>query len=198
MDQQTLRVVAGLGNPGKAYANTRHNAGFLAIDHVARRFSIPLQRKKFDALYGRGVIEGIGVILVKPMAFMNRSGVPVKTLLDYFKISMRDMVVIHDDIDLSLGRLKIKRKGGDGGHKGIRSIMDAFGGDEFTRLRVGIGRADDPRSVTDHVLGPFRAEENPLLEQIISRSLDAVVTILCEGTTQAMNRFNDRRIIVKS
>lgn len=198
MDQHTLRMVVGLGNPGQVYANTRHNAGFLVVEHVARMCSILLRRNKFDTLYGRGTIRDVDVILAKPMAFMNRSGVPVRTLLNYFKISVRDMLVIHDDIDLALGRLKIKRKGGDGGHKGIRSIMDAFGEGEFTRLRIGIGRATAEKSVTDHVLGTFHTEEKQLLEQIITRSLDAVVTILCEGTTQAMNRFNDRRITVKS
>lgn len=191
-------MVVGLGNPGQAYANTRHNAGFLIVDQVARTHAISLQRKKFDTVYGRGTIRDIDVILAKPMAFMNRSGTPVKSLLNYFKISMGDMLVIHDDIDLALGRLKIKRKGGDGGHKGIRSIMDAFGGGEFTRLRIGIGRAAAEKSVTDHVLGIFHTEEKQLLEQIIERSLDAVETILSEGTMQAMNRFNDKRIIVKS
>jgi PTH1 family peptidyl-tRNA hydrolase len=190
-------MVVGLGNPGKAYADTRHNVGFRVIDHVASRFAISVQQKKFDSLYGRGMIRGIDVILAKPMAFMNRSGIPVKTLFDYFKISMRDTLVIHDDIDLAFGRLKIKRKGGDGGHKGLRSIMDAFGGGEFTRLRVGIGRETVERSVTDHVLGRFLAEEKQLLESIIERSLDAVLAILCEGTTQAMNRFNDRGLLSK-
>jgi len=198
MDLQRLRMVVGLGNPGQAYANTRHNAGFLILDHVARRHAISLQRNKFDTVYGRGTIQDINVILAKPMAFMNRSGTPVKSLLNYYKILMGDMLVIHDDIDLALGRLKIKKKGGDGGHKGIRSIMDAFGGGEFTRLRIGIGRAAAEKSVTDHVLGTFHTEEKQLLEQIIERSLDAVETILSEGTLQAMNRFNDKRIIVKS
>ena len=189
-------MVVGLGNPGITYTNTRHNAGFLAVDHVARDFSIPVERKKFDAIYGRGTIEGVEVIIAKPMAFMNRSGHPVKNLSNYFKISIKDMLVIHDDIDLAFGRLKIKEKGGDGGHKGIRSIMDAFGGGEFTRLRIGIGRAVPEISVTHHVLGSFNAEEKQLLDQIIERTQDAVVTILCEGTTEGMNRFNDRRIIV--
>lgn len=191
-------MIVGLGNPGKAYANTRHNVGFLVVDHLAHEFSISIGRKKFDALYGRGRVRDSAVILAKPAAFMNRSGAPVQSLLNYFKISMKDLFVVHDDIDLAFGRLKIKRKGGDGGHKGIRSIMDACGGGEFTRLRVGIGRAAGEGSVTDHVLGIFHAEEKQLLEQIIERSLEAVVTILCEGTTQAMNRFNDRRITLKS
>ena len=189
-------MVVGLGNPGRTYTNTRHNAGFLAVDHVARDFSIPVERKKFDAIYGRGTIEGVDVIIAKPMAFMNRSGLPVKNLSNYFKISIKDMLVIHDDIDLAFGRLKIKEKGGDGGHKGIRSIMDAFGGGEFTRLRIGIGRAAPEISVTHHVLGTFIAEEKQLLDLVIERTRDAVVTILCEGTTKGMNRFNDRRIIV--
>ena len=191
-------MIVGLGNPGDAYAKTRHNSGFMVVDHIANTYSIPFQRKKFDATFGRGVIEGIAVILVKPLAYMNRSGFPVRSIADYFKISLRDMLVIHDDIDLEFGRLKIKQKGGDGGHKGLKSMIDAFGGRDFTRLRIGIGRADPNISVTDHVLGAFNAQETEILKQIMERAQETVVTILSKGTSEGMNRFNDKRITVKS
>ena len=128
MPQERLRLVVGLGNPGKSYGATRHNAGFMVLDEVADAYGIGFNHRKFEAVFGRGSINGVKVILAKPMAFMNRSGRPVRKVADYFRILCEDMLVIHDDIDLALGRLKIKEKGGDGGHKGLRSIIDAFGG----------------------------------------------------------------------
>jgi PTH1 family peptidyl-tRNA hydrolase len=198
MDQHRLRLVVGLGNPGEAYRTSRHNFGFMVVDHIAALFSILMQRNKFDAVFGRGIIEGVGVILIKPSAYMNRSGSPVRNTINYFKISSRDMVVIHDDIDLDFGRLKIKQKGGDGGHKGVRSIIDAIGGGDFIRLRIGIGRADPDISMTDHVLGTFSTQEKKNLNPILEKAGEAVVTILCRGAAEAMNRFNDKRVIVKS
>jgi PTH1 family peptidyl-tRNA hydrolase len=198
MRQQRLRLIVGLGNPGDAYAKTRHNAGFMVVDEVAAMCSIPLQKRKFDAILGRGDIEGCPVILAKPMAYMNRSGASVKRLADYFKISSKDMLMIHDDIDLVYGRLKIKAKGGDGGHKGIRSIIDALGSGEFPRVRVGIGRSNSEASVTDHVLGTFSSYEKKILGRIIERARDAVLTILRKGTKETMNRFNNKRNLVLS
>jgi PTH1 family peptidyl-tRNA hydrolase len=198
MRQQRLWLIVGLGNPGDAYAKTRHNAGFMVVDEVSVTCSIPLRKRKFDTVYERGNIEGYPVILSKPMAYMNRSGAPVRRLADYFKISSKYMLVIHDDIDLAYGRLKIKEKGGDGGHKGIRSIIDAFGNGEFPRIRVGIGRSCSEASVTDHVLGTFSAYEKKILARIIERARDAVLTILCKGTKETMNRFNNKRNLVLS
>jgi PTH1 family peptidyl-tRNA hydrolase len=198
MSEKRIRMVVGLGNPGPEYADTRHNAGFLVVDRFAERFSISLGRKKFDTVYGRGTIDGIDLFLAKPTAFMNRSGTPVKRTADYFNVSIKDMVVVHDDIDLVFGRLKIKRKGGDGGHKGIRSIIEAFGGGEFTRLRIGVGRSGGHKSVTDHVLGQFRGNEKQILNKIVDRACDAVFTILTKGAAEGMNAFNDRRLTVDS
>jgi len=118
--------VIGLGNPGNDYADTRHNAGFLVVDDVAETWSITIHQKKFNVEFGRGRIKGIDTILVKPQAYMNKSGPPVRQVSDYFKISYRDMLVVHDDIDLEFGRLKIKEKGGHGGHNGVRSLIDAW------------------------------------------------------------------------
>lgn len=194
MSDRTLHVVAGLGNPGDKYGGTRHNVGFYVVDVLSSEYAIPLDRQKFDALYGRGSVNGVEVILIKPQSYMNRSGIPICRLMDYFEISHRDMLVIHDDIDLVYGRIKIKGKGGHGGHNGVRSIIDTLGDDNFTRLRVGIGRSENESNVTGHVLGRFRSDERKLLGQIVARSRDAAVTILCEGTKEGMNRFNERTI----
>jgi PTH1 family peptidyl-tRNA hydrolase len=198
MPHQRFYLVAGLGNPGVAYDNTRHNAGFLVIEALADRYAIPLNKKKFNAVFGRGTVGGADVILAKPLAYMNRSGQPVRQLADYYKISHRDVLIIHDDIDLAFGRLKIKEKGGDGGHKGVRSIIDALSSDVFVRVRIGIGRSEKQRNVSDHVLSKFLPDELAVIRQLIMRARDAVVTILCEGAKEGMNRFNDRRIQLSS
>ena len=190
-----MNLVTGLGNPGKSYALTRHNIGFMVIDHIAAMFRIGLDKEKFSARFGRGVINGCSVILAKPMAFMNRSGMPVSQLARYFRISCNNLIVIHDDMDLAFGRLKIKQKGGSGGHKGIRSLTDAFGDDGFTRIRLGVGRPEPERQATDHVLSEFNPDERQMLDQVIVRAREAVVTILREGTGMAMNCFNSLNIL---
>lgn len=196
MQNETLHLLAGLGNPGKDYEKTRHNIGFAIIDHIARQFNIHLLTTKFDTTFGRGAIKGVPVILAKPQAFMNRSGPPLRRLADYFRIPSRAMVVIHDDIDLAFERLKIKEKGGDGGHRGVRSIIEAFGCGEFTRVRIGVGRGirlrEDGADVAGHVLSRFNMSETQLLDRIIERSAQAVVSVLCQGVKVGMNRFNTK------
>lgn len=182
-------LIAGLGNPGSTYRRTRHNAGFMVLDRLAERFSIPFDRSKFNAVFGRGSINGVEVVLAKPQAFMNRSGLPIRNLANFFKILCKDIVVVHDDIDLTFGRIKIKMKGGHGGHKGIISLIDAFGSGEFARIRVGVGRSA-ARSVTDHVLGRFNSEEEQTLDRLIARAQEAVVSYLVDGITECMNQFN--------
>jgi peptidyl-tRNA hydrolase, PTH1 family len=191
-----LRLVVGLGNPGARYDNTRHNAGFMAADKIARDFNISFDKKKFDCVFGRGFIEDVEVLLAKPMAFMNRSGPPIQKLAHFFRIQSKEMVVIHDDIDLAFGRLKIKEKGGHGGHNGIRSLMDAFGGGDFVRLRLGVGRSELGDGVTDHVLGRFGTENEEVLTRIISGARDAVVTILGQGNKAGMNLFNGKDLAI--
>jgi len=192
MSEKRTWLVVGLGNPGKAYSKTRHNAGFLVVDELADFVGVAVSREKFDAQYGRGAIKGVAVILAKPMAYMNRSGPPVQRIASYFRISYGNILVIHDDIDLDFGRIKIKQKGGHGGHKGIRSIMDALGGNEFPRIRLGIGRPDTGRGVTDHVLGGFSRDEAEAMDRIIKTAREAVETVVCSGIREGMNRFNVR------
>ena len=196
MPANRLRLVVGLGNPGNKYENTRHNAGFLVADKIARDFSISFNKTKFDTVFGRGFIEDVDVLLAKPMAFMNRSGPPLQKLAHYFQIPGGDMLVIHDDIDLAFGRLKIKEKGGHGGHNGIRSIMDAFGGGDFGRLRIGVGRSGTGENVTDHVLGRFSNDKAEKVGRVISAARDAVVTVLGEGTKIGMNAFNRKDLLI--
>ena len=198
MPQKCVRLVVGLGNPGNTYKRTRHNVGFMVLDQIAEDFSIALVKQKFDTVFGRGSVDGVEVVLAKPMAFMNRSGPQVQKITRYYRILSEDMLVVHDDIDLAFGRIKIKEKGGDGGHKGVRSIIDAFGGGNFVRLRIGVGRPEAAISAADHVLGKFSLKEKKVLHRIITEARDAVVTILCKGAKEGMNRFNDKRIVTSS
>ena len=168
----------------------------MVADKIASDFNIEFNNKKFDAVFGHGAIEEAEILLAKPMAFMNRSGFPVQKLAHYYRIQSEDMLIIHDDIDLAYGRLKIKEKGGHGGHNGIRSLMDAFGGGNFVRLRIGVGRSEAGESVTDHVLGKFSTDKAEVLPQIISGARDAVVEILRNGTKAGMNLFNGRDLTI--
>ena len=196
MPANRLRLVVGLGNPGNKYEDTRHNAGFLVADKIAQDFNLSFNKTKFDTILGRGFVEDADVLLAKPMAFMNRSGPPLQKLAHYFRIPGEDMLVIHDDIDLAFGRLKIKEKGGHGGHNGIRSIMDAFGGGDFARLRIGVGRSEAGENVTDHVLGRFSDDKSEMVARIIAVARDAVVTVLGEGMKVGMNAFNRKDLLI--
>jgi PTH1 family peptidyl-tRNA hydrolase len=198
MPKNRVRLVVGLGNPGNIYEKTRHNVGFMVVDQIAEDFSIALVKQKFDTVFGRGSVDDVEVVLAKPMAFMNRSGPQVQKFARYYRILSGDMLVVHDDIDLAFGRIKIKEKGGDGGHKGVRSIIDALGGGEFVRLRIGVGRPEAGISAADHVLEKFSLKEKKVLHRIITQARDAVGTILCKGAKEGMNRFNDKRILISS
>jgi PTH1 family peptidyl-tRNA hydrolase len=190
MPEHPLYLVAGLGNPGPKYEHTRHNAGFMVIDALADQLKIAVDKPKFDTFFGRGRIRDANIILAKPQLFMNRSGPPLRRLADYFRIQREAMVVVHDDIDLAFTRLKIKEKGGDGGHKGIRSIIDAFGGGCFTRVRLGVGRSEKGAEVVDHVLGMFNHDEKNVMDDFFQRACEAIIMIVTKGTNEAMNRCN--------
>lgn len=190
MPQKKAFLVVGLGNPGTSYVTTRHNAGFMVLDNLAEYLSIPVEKKKFNALFGRGLLEGSEIILAKPMAFMNLSGIPAQKILNYFKIPFEDMLVIHDDIDLAFGRLQIKENGGHGGHNGLKSIIETVGSGNFIRLRIGIGRSENNIDVANYVLGQFSTNEKKILDGITEKARDAVITTICKGTKKAMNIFN--------
>ena len=191
-----MKLIVGLGNPGSQYAMTRHNVGFMLVDELADSHSVSLDKSKFDAIFGKGKIEGRDVVLAKPQAYMNRSGPPVQKLSNFFRISCENMLIVHDDIDLAFGRIKIKEKGGEGGHKGVRSLIEAFGGGDFVRIRIGVGRSEAGSDVVGHVLGRFDADEKQRMDKIIAVAKEAVVTILCKGAKEGMNRFNRFRTII--
>ena len=183
-------LVAGLGNPGEEYRNTRHNAGFMVVDRLREIYQIPLDQKRFTCRFGVGAVAGKKIVLAKPQAFMNRSGLPVLRLMSYYGISGCDLLIIHDDIDIAFGRIKIKEKGGHGGHNGVKSLMEALGNGDFSRLRIGVGRPGGGGDVIQHVLEPFRAGEQEQLDTIMDRAVQAVVTVLSHGAKFGMNRFN--------
>lgn len=190
MAERKTTLIAGLGNPGEKYEKTRHNAGFLVVDRLSREFGIPLTKQKFDLVYGKGTMDGADVILAKPMSYMNRSGFPIRRLADYMGLTSEDLLVVYDDIDLAFERIKLKEKGGHGGHNGIRSLIDSFGTREFPRLRIGIGRPDGEKDVTGHVLGRFTAEEAEVMDRVVETAGQVVVTVVTKGLTAAMNNFN--------
>lgn len=196
-------LVVGLGNPGEMYLQSRHNIGFRVIDDLASVYRIsmrqpPINMPGVNSRIGEGIIEGRNVILSQPMDYMNLSGGPICRILKYTGLSVKDMLVVHDDMDLSFGRIKIKSKGGSGGHNGVQSLIDALGGGNFNRLRIGIGRPDESVSVVDHVLSSFTPKEHGMMARIIGRAREAVVTVLCNGAGAGMNRFNQTLITISS
>jgi peptidyl-tRNA hydrolase, PTH1 family len=191
-------MIVGLGNPGPRYSKTRHNIGFEVIDAISREFVISLKMDPANARIGEGRIQGRQVVLVQPMAYMNLSGNPVCQLAQSFGLSCEDMLIVHDDMDLAFGRIKIKEKGGSGGHNGIQSLIDAFGGGDFVRLRMGIGRPEAGMNAADYVLSSFTSEESKRVDSIISRARDAAVTVLCNGAKEGMNLFNRSIITISS
>lgn len=184
-----MKIIVGLGNPGNEYSETRHNVGFMAIDELARRFGISSWKKRSQAL----VAEYRGkepIVLVKPQTFMNLSGVSVGELARWYKVSVEDIVVIFDDMDLPIGRLRLRMKGGSGGHKGIESLLTHLPKDNFARIRIGIDRPQTGWQVVDHVLSSFRPEEKPFLQEAILKAADATESIVEQGLDKAMNIFN--------
>jgi PTH1 family peptidyl-tRNA hydrolase len=189
-DDLAVKVVLGLGNPGKKYVQTRHNLGFLVLEQIAAENRVAVKRKKLGSLIGEWRTSAEQVLLVKPQTFMNRSGEAVSDLLLHFPFTVADLIVIHDDLDLPFGRIRIRRGGGAGGHRGVMSIMETLGEEDFFRVRVGIGRPPAGVDPTDYVLEPFSPEERLTLEQVVSRAANAVDCLLKEGPQRAMEKFN--------
>ena len=187
-----MKIIVGLGNPGVHYQWSRHNVGFQVVDRLSERQCIPMCSRRFKALYGTGWINSEDVVLVKPITFMNLSGEAVRKTAAAFCVGREDLIVIHDDLDLALGRLRVRRKGGDGGHQGVRSIIEAMGSNAFLRLKVGIGRPPKGVEPADYVLSPFGEDDQPEIDSALSRAAEAVAAILSEGVEAAMNRFQKR------
>lgn len=193
-----MKLVAGLGNPGRQYAGTRHNIGFEVIDELARRHRVGFEAAPVEAMMGKwrrlGEPGGLGgndlVLLVKPLTFMNLSGRAVGGLMRYFKIGAPDVLIVTDDVSLPLGRLRARGAGSEGGHNGLRSIAAELSTTEYPRLRVGVGRGDTRRDLADHVLGMFAPEEQPEVQDAVTRAADAVETWVVDGLAKTMNVFN--------
>jgi len=190
VQEAKIAALFGLGNPGNEYATTRHNVGFQVVDRLAQAFGITLQQRKFRAGWGTGIIEGRKIFIVKPLTFMNRSGEVVVEVLKYFGIAANQMLVIHDDLDLPVGRIRLVPKGGAGGHRGVSSIIQHLGHQDFPRLKLGIGRPAHGETVESYVLRPPYPEETSVFEDMVERGFEAVQTVLSTGLVPAMNRFN--------
>ena len=175
-----MYLIIGLGNPGPRYELTRHNIGFLVADNLAERHRIEFAQNKHKALCGEGEIGGFRVMIAKPMTHMNNSGQAAKPLLSALKIFPKQVLVIHDDIDLPLGKIKMKTKGGDAGQLGVRSIAERFGTNQFYRIRVGVGRPGDPDDIVDYVLTSFTEGETPLLNEVVEEAVRKVEETLVE------------------
>lgn len=187
-----MKLIVGLGNPGRKYEKTRHNIGFSVIDQLSERFQIPVNKEKFRGLIGEGVISGEKVVLLKPLTYMNLSGESVRPAMDWYRAELDELLVIYDDLDLPLGKIRLRLKGSSGGHNGMKSIINHLGTDHFKRLKIGIDRPPAGMSVPNYVLAPFTSEEQPHVEQVISEASEAVETWLTEDFLQVMNQFNSK------
>lgn len=185
-----MKVVIGLGNPGKRYARGRHNLGFMVVDRFAQEKRVKIDRKKYHSLVGQWQWDGEEVLLVKPQSYMNQSDQSLLDIMRSLPITAKDLVVVHDDLDLPLGRIRIRERGGAGGHRGVLSILEALKESDFIRIRVGIGRPPAGINPTDYVLSPFSPAEEAALEEIVSRAAEALQKLLEEGCKQAMEIFN--------
>lgn len=183
-------IVVGLGNPGSEYENTRHNAGFMALDALAEKYKIKVDRLKFKSLCGRGTIEGKRVLLMKPSTYMNLSGQAVTEAMAFYKTSPENTLILFDDISLDTGRLRIRRKGSDGGHNGMKNIIYLSGSDQFPRVRLGVGAKPAQWNLADWVLSHFSKEEIQNMEQSCAAAVEAVPLILTGNIDKAMNKFN--------
>jgi PTH1 family peptidyl-tRNA hydrolase len=192
-----VNLIVGLGNPGPRYVQSRHNVGFWCVNRLGRAHDIPLKTRARLATTGRGRLADHDVLFVKPRTFVNLSGRAVAALVGRYDVAPSDLLVVYDDLDLPLGRLRVRARGSHGGHKGMKSIIEAIGSQDFPRIRIGIGRPHvggrptyDPEEVADYVLAPLTAADRRLLEETVGRATEAVSVILTEGVEAAMDRYN--------
>ncbi|MGL5245941.1 MAG: aminoacyl-tRNA hydrolase [Sarcina sp.] len=186
-------LIVGLGNPGKEYDMTRHNIGFEVIDYISDKYNIDLNRIKFKGVFGEGFIDGKKVILLKPTTYMNLSGESIKAVMDFYKLSEDEIIVIYDDISLPVGKLRIREKGSAGGHNGIKSIIQHLGNEKFSRIKVGVGQPT--HDLVSHVLGKFSKDEIDILEKVIPVCSDSACYSIKNSVKDAMNKFNGFSVI---
>jgi PTH1 family peptidyl-tRNA hydrolase len=192
--KQAMYLILGLGNPGRRYQFTRHNIGFMVLEKIAAQREVDLKQKSFDALWNRGKIAGIDVLLALPQTYMNLSGNAARKLLAYFKMDISNLIVIHDDLDLPFGTVRLKTGGGNAGHKGLKSIISCLGTADFMRVRLGIGKPSDKSRIEDYVLQKFDSGETDLLQQIIQLAADAATEIVLSGMQTAMAKYHTKNI----
>jgi PTH1 family peptidyl-tRNA hydrolase len=185
-----VKLIVGLGNPGKKYQPTRHNIGFLVVDRLAARQGLAVSRHLCGALIGEWLQDGENILLAKPQTYMNRSGISVSELLQQFHGTSDDLVVVYDDVDLPVGRIRIRTQGSAGGHRGLASIIENLAGAPFSRIRIGIGRPPEGIETADYVLQPFDADQATCLDELIDKASDAVLGLLRDGAEAAMREFN--------
>lgn len=191
-----MKIIAGLGNPGKEYENTKHNVGFLTIDILAEKYGIKVNKIKFKGLIGEGMIGTEKVILVKPQTYMNLSGQCIREIVAFYKLDIEDLVVIYDDIDLPMGNLRIRKKGSAGTHNGMRSIIYDLQDDGFPRVRVGIG-GERKGDLANYVISGFSGDDRKLIEEAIVKAADAVACLVEDGIDRAMVDYNTKKPKVK-
>lgn len=190
-----MYIVAGLGNPDRKYAGTRHNIGFDVITNICDRFDIDIGRTGFKSKYGQGFIAGEKVLLLKPQTYMNLSGEAVREAVSFYKIDeKKELIIIQDDIDLEPGSIRIRVKGSAGGHNGIKSIISHLGGNEFIRIKLGVGGKPEGGDLADHVLARFPKDTESLIRKTLDAAAEAVITIIKEGAEAAMNKYNGLKI----
>jgi PTH1 family peptidyl-tRNA hydrolase len=188
-----MYIIIGLGNPTDQYQATRHNVGWDAITRLSDDFRIHLDSKKHKAICGKGYIEGEKVVLAQPVTYMNLSGESVRELVDFYKVTPEEIIVIYDDISLEVGQLRIRKKGSAGGHNGIKSIISHLGTDEFPRIKIGVGDKPKDWDLADYVLSRFKSEEQPAIREALKDSSDACKMIITTGIEAAMNSFNRKK-----
>ena len=195
MSDSKFKIIAGLGNPGKNYAQTRHNVGFLTIEAIASKSRLFIDKSRFDSDYVKTKIKGVSLFLIKPLTYMNKSGFPIHRFASYYKVKMKDIIIIHDDMDLDFGKIKIVKNRGHGGHNGVKSIFNAFGKKDCIRIRIGVGHpklqeTGSTKNITGHVLGSFSQDEAKTVDSVIDTACNASLHIIENGVTSAMNQYN--------
>lgn len=188
-----MKIIAGLGNPGLKYENTRHNAGFMAVDALAEKLGLEFSQEKFSSKFAKGRISGEDVVLLKPQTYMNDSGIALRQCLDFYKAAPSDVVILYDDVDLPVGRIRIRQKGSAGRHNGIKSIIHCLFTEEFDRIRIGVGK-DVQIPMISWVLGKFPPEQKQSLDQALDMAAEAGEDIIRKGTMHAMNRYNAKKV----
>lgn len=191
--ENVMYLIVGLGNPDRQYEGTRHNVGFEVIDQLADRLFVSVEEKKFRGYYGKGVIGGQKVILLKPQTYMNLSGESVRAAADFYKIQPDHIIVVYDDVSLEVGQLRIRTKGSAGGHNGIKNIIAHLGTQEFPRVKVGVGAKPPKMDLADYVLSRFSKEDRAKMEDAFKEAAEAVEVLITDGSDRAMNRFNGHK-----